>query len=223
MRHADDGESSCHAWRGSEEVTDQRGAEEAGGHDEDLQHLTSVASPHGSPAVRSTVKLGFLRSATWWPDAVVPSVGCVPPTDAKGAAMTAARRVAQGLMVFFGLLPIMFYSSVYASTGEDVFPDEANALIATAGVALGVLVIVLATAGISSGERWAWLALWVLPVFFLAHAILLGTWVPDGVLAALGAAALIVTRPRHVLALPRPSGHPALDQVSVGTKRSPAT
>jgi len=100
-------------------------------------------------------------------------------------------------MVIFALLTIVFYSSVYAATGNDAFPEDANALIVTAGVALGVLVIALTTVGLNSGERWAWLALWVLPVFFLAHAILLGTWIPDGVLAALSVAALLVTRPRY--------------------------
>lgn len=111
--------------------------------------------------------------------------------------MTATHRVAQGLMVVCGLLTIVFYSSVYAAAGPDAFPDDANALIATAGVALGVLVIALATVGIASGERWAWLALWVLPGFFLAHAVLLGTWIPDGVLAALSVMALIRTMPRY--------------------------
>lgn len=100
-------------------------------------------------------------------------------------------------MVISGLLTIVFYSSVYAATGKDAFPDDANALIASAGFALGILVIALATVGIDSGERWAWLALWVLPAFFLAHAILLGTWIPDGVLAALSVVALIVSRPRY--------------------------
>lgn len=113
--------------------------------------------------------------------------------------MTAVQRIAQGLMVIFGLLMVVFLSSVYADTSDESFPDDANALIATAGVALGVLVIVLATAGINSGERWAWLALWVLPVFFLSHSVLLGTWVPDGVFAVLAVGALIVTRPRYTV------------------------
>lgn len=67
--------------------------------------------------------------------------------------MTAVQRAAQALMVALGLLTIVFYSSVYAATGVDAFPDDANALIATGGAALGVLVVALATAGISSGER----------------------------------------------------------------------
>lgn len=111
--------------------------------------------------------------------------------------MTALQRVAQGLMVIFGLLTIVFYSSVYAATGEEAFADDANALIATGGAALGVVVIVLATAGINSGERWSWLALCVLPAFFLAHAVLLGTWIPDAVFAVLSIGALVVTRPRY--------------------------
>ncbi len=112
--------------------------------------------------------------------------------------MTGIQRVAQGLMVLFGLLMIVILSSVYADTSETRFPDDANALIATAGVSLGVLVIELAVAGINSGERWAWLALWVLPVFFLSHCILLGTWIPDGAFSALSVAALVVTRPRYI-------------------------
>ena len=100
-------------------------------------------------------------------------------------------------MVTFGLLTIVFSGSVYAATGEDSFPSDANALIASAGLAFGILVIALATTGINSGGRWAWLALWVLPAFFVAHATLLGTWIPDGLFAALSVASLIVTRPRY--------------------------
>lgn len=111
--------------------------------------------------------------------------------------MTGTQRAAQVFMVAVGLLTIVFYSSVYAATGGDAFPDDANALIVTGGAALGVLVIALATAGINSGERWAWLALWVLPAFFLAHAVLLGTWIPDGVFAALSVVSLLTTRPRY--------------------------
>lgn len=111
--------------------------------------------------------------------------------------MTAVQRAAQTLMVIFGLLTIVFYASVYAAPGADAFPSDANALIVTGGAALGVLVIALATAGINSGERWAWLALWVLPTFFVAHAALLGTWLPDGAFAVLSTMALIVTRPRY--------------------------
>jgi hypothetical protein len=111
--------------------------------------------------------------------------------------MTITQRAAQGLLVVFGLLIIVFLASVYADTSETPFPADANALIASAGVALGILVIALATVGVSSGERWAWLSLWILPAFFLSHCLLLGTWIPDGVFLALSVAALVVTRPRY--------------------------
>lgn len=111
--------------------------------------------------------------------------------------MTGLQRAAQGLMVLFGVLMVVFLTSVYAEPSDTRFPGDANALIATAGVALGFLVIVLATAGINSGERWAWMALWILPVFFVAHVVLLGTWIPDGVFVVLSVGALVLTRPRY--------------------------
>jgi len=111
--------------------------------------------------------------------------------------MTKIQRVAQTYLALMGLLTCVFLASVYGDSSETAYPDDANALIATAGVGLGVLVVVLAVAGINSGERWAWLALWVMPVFFLAHAVLLGTWIPDGVFAVLTGAALTATRPRY--------------------------
>lgn len=117
--------------------------------------------------------------------------------DETAPAMTGIQRAAQGLMVVFGLLMVIFLASVYADTGETQFPDDANALIASAGVALGILVIALATAGINSGERWAWLALWVVPAFFLAHCVLLDTWIPDGIFAVLSVVALVLIRPRY--------------------------
>jgi hypothetical protein len=110
--------------------------------------------------------------------------------------VSAHARAGQALLALFGLLCIVFSASVYAA--EDPFPSDANALIATWGVGMGVLVIVLSTAGLRSGQRWPWLALWVLPVFFAAHVALLGTWIPDGVLLALSVVALAVTKPRPV-------------------------
>jgi hypothetical protein len=114
--------------------------------------------------------------------------------------MTRLQRVAQTYLTLMGLLTCVFLGSVYADTSETAFPDDANALIATAGIGLGVMFMVLAVAGINSGERWAWLALWVMPTFFVAHVLLLGTWLPDGVFAVVTAAAVIVTRPRYTSA-----------------------
>lgn len=108
--------------------------------------------------------------------------------------MSAAARAGQVVLVVSGLLCILFSASTMFVT-EDPFPEDANALIASFGVGMGVLVIVLATVGLAAGQRWAWLALWVVPAFFVSHVALLGTWVPDGVLAALSVAALAATRP----------------------------
>ena len=78
---------------------------------------------------------------------------------------------------------------------DDPFPDDANALIATAGVGLGVLLIVLATAGLNSQQLGPWLALWIAPAYMAAHVALLGTWIPDGVFFVLLVVALLATKP----------------------------
>jgi hypothetical protein len=59
----------------------------------------------------------------------------------------------------------------------------------------GVLVVVLAVWGLPTGQRWAWLALWVVPAFLLSHVALLGTVVPDAPFALLAAVALWLARP----------------------------
>ncbi len=108
--------------------------------------------------------------------------------------MTALARAGQVFLVLFGLISIVFSASVYAATDEP-FPDDANHLIATWGVGFGLLVIVLATVGLASRRTWAWAALWVVPAFLATHVVLLGTWLPDGVLLVLAALALIATKP----------------------------
>jgi hypothetical protein len=106
------------------------------------------------------------------------------------ARFTAGRVV----LVLLGVLSAVIAISVYAP-GDDPFEPDAQALIATFGAAFGVLVVTLATAGLGSRQRWPWLALWTLPAFLVSHIVLLGTWVPDGVLAVLAVAALLATRP----------------------------
>lgn len=110
--------------------------------------------------------------------------------------MSRSARVGQVILVLLGLLSAVFAVSVYAPM-EEPFEPDAQALIATFGVAFGVLVGVLATAGLASRQSWAWGALWVLPAFLVSHVFLLGTLLPDGVLAALAVAALAVTRPQE--------------------------
>ena len=80
---------------------------------------------------------------------------------------------------------------------EDPFEPDAQVMIATFGVGMAVLTAVLARTALRDGQRWAWAVLWVWPVFFVAHLIGLGTYVPDGVLALVTAAALLAARPRR--------------------------
>ncbi len=110
--------------------------------------------------------------------------------------MSRSARVGQVVLALLGLLSAVIAVSVYAPMDEPFEPD-AQATIATFGVAFGVLVIVLATVGLASRQLWAWGALWVLPAFLVSHVFLLGTILPDGVLAALATAALAVTRPQE--------------------------
>jgi hypothetical protein len=108
--------------------------------------------------------------------------------------MSRTARTGQVVLAFIGALSTLIAVSVYAPMDEP-FESDAQALIATFGAGFGILVVVLATVGLASGERWAWLALWIVPVFLISHVVLLGTVVPDAVLALLAVAALWLTRP----------------------------
>jgi hypothetical protein len=118
--------------------------------------------------------------------------------------MSRSARTGQVVLVLLGLLSTVIAVSVYAPM-DDPFEPDAQAMIATFGAAFGVLVVVLATAGLSSRQRWAWGALWVLPAFLVSHVLLLGTLLPDGVLAAVAVGALTVTCPRERVYESRPS------------------
>jgi hypothetical protein len=107
--------------------------------------------------------------------------------------MPALARAGQVFLVLFGLITIVFMASVYAS--DDPFPSDANALIASAGVSLGVVYIALATVGLASRQMWAWATLWIGPALMAAHVALLGIWIPDGVFFVLLILALIATKP----------------------------
>lgn len=110
--------------------------------------------------------------------------------------MSRSARAGQVVLVLLGALSVVIASSVYAPM-EEPFEPDAQALVASFGVAFGVLVVVLATAGLGSRQAWAWRALWVLPAFLASHVVLLGTLLPDGVLAVVAVAALVATRPQE--------------------------
>ena len=87
--------------------------------------------------------------------------------------MSRSARVGQAVLVLLGVLCTVIALSVFFV--PDPFEPDAQALIGTFGAGMGLLVLVLATAGLASGQRWPWLALWLLPVFFLSHVALIGT------------------------------------------------
>jgi hypothetical protein len=111
--------------------------------------------------------------------------------------MSRTARTGQVVLALIGVLSALIAVSVYAPTDDKPFDSDAQALIASYGIAFGVLVVVLATRGVASRQRWPWLALWIVPVFLLSHVVLLGTIVPDAFLAVLAAVALWATRPPH--------------------------
>ena len=114
-----------------------------------------------------------------------------------------ARTVASWVFVLVAVLSAVISLSVYAPM-EDPFEPDAQVLIATFGVGMAVLTAVIARTAFRDGQRWAWAVLWVWPVFFVAHVVGLGTYVPDGVLAVVTAAALLAARPGQAGAADRP-------------------
>jgi hypothetical protein len=97
-------------------------------------------------------------------------------------------RTRTGQIVLFVLFALCAVISVSTYVAEDPFPSDAQALISTFGVGFAVLGIV--TTACAARSRAARSALWILPAFFVAHVALLGTWLPDAVLAVVSAVAI---------------------------------
>lgn len=72
----------------------------------------------------------------------------------------------------------------------DGFDRDNDTLIASFGVGMGLMTIALAAFPLRRGERWAAAVLLYVPVFFVWHIAVLGTWLPDGVFLALSLAGL---------------------------------
>lgn len=107
--------------------------------------------------------------------------------------MPRSTRIGQALLVLLGAVCVLVSGSVYAPM-EDPFEPDAQGMVASFGVGFGVLIILLAVAGLNARQRWAWLALWVLPVFFLTHVLLFGAPI-DVVLGVVAVVGLLLTRP----------------------------
>ena len=74
--------------------------------------------------------------------------------------------------------------------GDPTFPYAAKVLISTFAAGMTVLAIGAMTLVYRDGNRLAWYSLWAYPAFFISHVLMLGTYVPDLVLAVVAAAAL---------------------------------
>jgi hypothetical protein len=108
--------------------------------------------------------------------------------------MQALRRYVWVVFVFFAVLATLF--GIFPGSWFEEAGDRDLVLLGTtyASVAVVLTVAVAATA-FRRGERWAWFAFWVWPLFFLVHG--LAFFVVDFVFAALGVAALVMTTPRQ--------------------------
>lgn len=104
------------------------------------------------------------------------------------------RKTAVGLFVVTELLTLMIGG---ISVWFDITPAERDSvvMISTFAIAFAVMAFIITVTGFRRGERWAWLALWVYPVFFVSHVVLLGVIIPDLIIVVLQVAALLMARP----------------------------
>ena len=104
------------------------------------------------------------------------------------------RRHAWLVFVFFAVLATMFGVFPGAWFEDDVDRDAAL-LTATYGIVAVVLTVAIAATAFRRRERWAWLAFWVWPLFFVVHGF--AFFAVDFLFAALGIAALAMTAPKQ--------------------------
>lgn len=138
------------------------------------------------------------------------------PRTTRPSRPSRARTVASWVFVLVAVLSAVISLSVYAPM-EDPFEPDAQVLIATFGVGMAVLTAVLARTAFRDGQRWAWAVLWIWPVFFVAHVIGLGTYVPDGVLAVVTTAALLAARPGRAGAADDPQARIVPEPAAAGS------
>jgi len=116
--------------------------------------------------------------------------------------MVVSRRdVSTGLLVLlFGLMFVIGGLSVWFV--EDRFERAALVLVSSFAAVAAILGVGVALTAYRRGEPWAWWAMWSVPAFFVFHAALLRTWVPDGPLAVVAVVALLLHLPRRRGATP---------------------
>ena len=89
------------------------------------------------------------------------------------------------LVFLFGAFPGSWFD-------EGVDRDEAL-LLSSFAAGMAVFGIAITLTAFRRGERWAWLAFWFWPIFFVLHGI--AFFFVDFIFAALAVGALVPTRP----------------------------
>ncbi len=108
--------------------------------------------------------------------------------------MRALGRYAWIVFLFFAVLATVF--GVFPGTWFDEGGDRDAHLLTTTYAAVAVtLTAAIAATAFRNGERWAWFAFWIWPLFFVVHGA--AFFVVDFAFAALGVAALVATAPRR--------------------------
>ena len=106
--------------------------------------------------------------------------------------MRALRRYAWVVFVFFAVLATLF--GIFPGSWFEEGVDRGDQLLITTYAAVAVvLTVAIAGTAFRRGERWAWWAFWVWPLFFVVHGA--AFFVVDYLFAALGVAALMATAP----------------------------
>lgn len=102
------------------------------------------------------------------------------------------RRNAWVVFLFIAVLATLFGVFPGGWFEEGMDRDE-TLLTTTYALVAVVLTVAITLTAFRKGDSWAWLALWIWPVFFVIHGV--AFFPVDFVFAALGALALIVARP----------------------------
>ena len=109
-------------------------------------------------------------------------------------AVERLRRYSWIVFIFFAVLATFF--GVFGPWADGGDSDiDANWLITTYAALAVVLTVAIALTAYRRGERWAWLAFWAWPAFFIIHGILF--FAVDYLFALIGIAALLAAQPRE--------------------------
>lgn len=105
------------------------------------------------------------------------------------------RRWAWVVFLFVAALATLFgaFPGGWFEQGAD---RDSTLLTTTYAVVAVVLTVAITLNAFRHGQSWAWVALWIWPVFFLVHGA--AFFAVDFVFAAVTALALLVTRPAQL-------------------------